>query len=59
MRKRERGEGRDTTTHLIKIQVFIHARHVTKFSKERYMLARVVTVTALWHMWVGRLKLSC
>ena len=32
MRRGGRGEERDTTTHLIKIQVFTHASHVTKFS---------------------------
>ena len=32
MRKEERGEERDTTTHLIKIQIFTHASCVTKFS---------------------------
>ena len=35
MREREKGEERDTTTHFIKIQVFTHASHVTKFSTER------------------------
>ena len=33
MRKEERGEERDTTTHLIKIQIFTHASRVTKFSR--------------------------
>ena len=32
MRRGGRGEERDTTTHLIKIQVFIYASRVTKFS---------------------------
>ena len=32
MREKVRGEERDTTTHLIKIQVFTHASRVTKFS---------------------------
>ena len=32
MRKEERGEERDMTTHLIKIQIFTHASRVTKFS---------------------------
>ena len=32
MRRGGRGEERDTTTHLIKIQVFTHASRVTKFS---------------------------
>ena len=32
MRENVRGEERDTTTHLIKIHVFTHASHVTKFS---------------------------
>ena len=32
MRKEGRGEERDTTTHLIKIQIFTHASRVTKFS---------------------------
>jgi hypothetical protein len=32
MRKGERGEERDTTTHLIKISTFTHASRVTKFS---------------------------
>ena len=31
MRERWRGVERDTTTHLIKIQVFTHASRVTKF----------------------------
>ncbi len=31
MRKEERGEERDTTTHLIKIQIFTHVRHVVNF----------------------------
>ena len=35
MREREKGKERDTTTHFIKIQVFTHASHVTKFSTER------------------------
>ena len=32
MRKEERGEERDTTTHLIKFQLFTHASRVTNFS---------------------------
>ena len=32
MRKEERGEERDMTMHLIKIQIFIHASCVAKFS---------------------------
>ena len=32
MRRGGRGEERDTTTHLIKIQVFTHASRVTIFS---------------------------
>ena len=32
MRKEGRGVECDTTTHLIKIQIFTHASHVTKFS---------------------------
>ena len=32
MRKEERGEERDTTTHLIKFQVFTHTSRVTNFS---------------------------
>ena len=32
MRKEERGEERDMTTHLIKFQVFTHASCVTNFS---------------------------
>ena len=36
MRKEERGEERDTTTHLIKIQIFTHASRVTKFSPYTY-----------------------
>ena len=32
MRKKERGEERDTAMHLIKIQIFTHASHITKFS---------------------------
>ncbi len=32
MRKGERGEEHDTTTHLIKNSTFTHASHVTKFS---------------------------
>ena len=32
MRRGGRGEERDTTTHLIKIQIFTHASRVTIFS---------------------------
>ena len=32
MRNEGRGEERDMTTHLIKIQIFTHASRVTKFS---------------------------
>jgi hypothetical protein len=32
MRKGERGEERDTTTHLIKNSTFTHTSRVTKFS---------------------------
>ena len=32
MKENVREEERDTTTHLIKIPVFTHASHVTKFS---------------------------
>lgn len=32
MTKRDRGEEHDTTTHLIKIQVFTHTSRVTNFS---------------------------
>jgi hypothetical protein len=46
MRKGERGEERDTTTHLIKNSTFIHASRVTKFSISR---ARVITADA--HAW--------
>lgn len=32
MRKKTRGEERDTTTHMIGFHVFTHGSHVTKFS---------------------------
>ena len=32
MRKEERGEEHETTTHLIKIQVFTHTSRITNFS---------------------------
>ena len=56
MRKRERREKRGMTMNLIKIQVFTHASHVTKFSTERYTLAHVIT--ALWQMWVASESLN-
>ena len=38
MRKEERGEERETTTHLINFQVFTHASRVTNFSTHNTVL---------------------
>ena len=44
------------TMNLIKIQVFTHASHVTKFSTECYTLAHVITT--LWQMCVANESLN-
>ena len=38
MRKKRLGEERDTTMQLIKIHVFTHASHVTKFSVRLFLM---------------------
>ena len=47
MRKEERGEERDTTTHLIKFQVFTHASCDTNFSKHNTVQVQLVAFTLL------------
>ena len=57
MRKEERGEERDTTTHLIKFQVFTHASRVTNFSTHNTVHVQLVAFALLkikqkisWHL---------
>jgi hypothetical protein len=52
MRKGERGEERDTTTHLIKNSTFTHASRVTKFSM---LILRRRQRNDLYHMWYGQM----
>ena len=47
MGKEERGEERDTTTHLINLQVFTHAGHVTNFSTQNTVQVQLVAFTLL------------
>ena len=61
MRRRGRGEERDTATHLIKIQVFTHASCVTKFNmvyfsrrnREAWSFDFYGQMTKLWEPFCG------
>ena len=47
MRKEERGEERDTTTHLINFQVFTHTSRVTNFIIHNTVQIQLVTFALL------------
>ena len=47
MREEERGEERDTTTHLIKFQVFTHISRVTNFSTHTIVQVQLVAFALL------------
>ena len=60
MRKEGRGEQHDTTTHLIKFQVFAHASRVTNFSTHSTVQVQVpeLMVFALMNHRLSKLLLS-
>ena len=65
MRKEGKGEERDTTTHMIKFQVFTHASHVTNFSTHNTVQVHVhvqvqLVAFALLEAWTtGFQSFSC